>query len=367
MKLDNIFGIQKLDLDAAFDAITAMSQAVDMRGLDNCDCPVCKSMKSSNQKLFPGRDHHQPAIGRAEKLVFDLIDFRKLYDNIIQFLGLSQRLQKAIKKDITYDPAGMLTPEDMNTINTFIVDELAVPLESIEAAAVKSYIIGNIISSAEARQKAVRASIDSLPKTLTDAVKLYQLNDVDIRQINIAKLRICEAITRISDRSRHEVAKYVIQSQAERWENRQLQDKLFQEIIDTNSNLNRDWQSVAITEGNTLANNGYLASQEPGTVVVGWSHPDACGWCKANINGKEFIVREKNPGNYGHLDPKSEKYQELAKIWETDVWVGKNNVGRSISNRKRGEDGLEERMHHERAMPCIPAHPYGRCRYIRKI
>jgi hypothetical protein len=64
------------------------------------------------------------------------------------------------------------------------------------------------------------------------------------------------------------------------------------------------------------------------------------------MDGKRFKI----------VDAKSGK-----KNGQTQVWVGKNNIGRSAS--KRDKDG-NLRGPDELWWPCIPAHPSCSCRWV---
>lgn len=126
-----------------------------------------------------------------------------------------------------------------------------------------------------------------------------------------------------------------------------------------------------ITETNAMFNNGYLAMLKPGQYVVGVSMPDACDTCLELIDGKVYRVRGTPAEDYSNLDPRSEKYIKLAEIWGNEVWVGKNNYGRSASARKRidptvgnKESNLREKHHHEHSMPACPNHSNCRCRWV---
>lgn len=124
-----------------------------------------------------------------------------------------------------------------------------------------------------------------------------------------------------------------------------------------------------ITEANYIFNNAYIKMQEEGAYVVGLSMPDACGFCAEEINGRVYKVRKDIPPDY--RDMKGKEYEKWAKVWETEIWVGKNNYGRSTSSRKRidknignKESNLTEKEHHEFSMAVIPAHPICHCRWV---
>jgi hypothetical protein len=109
--------------------------------------------------------------------------------------------------------------------------------------------------------------------------------------------------------------------------------KLRSELFDRFGEANRDWRRIAITEQNEAAGQGFIASQKPGTKVKRFEMADACAWCRA-IHERVMTV----------VAP-----QKADKDGETEVWLGKTNVGRSAAPRKRLEDGrLVERPADER-------------------
>lgn len=108
--------------------------------------------------------------------------------------------------------------------------------------------------------------------------------------------------------------------------------QLHSELLDTFGDLNRDWRRIAITESTACTMNGYLATLKPGTQVRREeSYRGACDFC-ASIRGRILTV----------IDP-----DKPDKDWDTEVWVGKNNVGRSASPRKRVGNLLIQRQDHE--------------------
>ncbi len=91
---------------------------------------------------------------------------------------------------------------------------------------------------------------------------------------------------------------------------------------------------------------GMVAAQTPGTKVKRHeAYKGACSWCKS-IDGKVFtVVSEDAP----------------AKDGETEIWVGKTNVGRSASPRMRQGGHLVERPSAEMWWPAAGLqHPHCR-------
>ena len=129
---------------------------------------------------------------------------------------------------------------------------------------------------------------------------------------------------------------------------------LAERLYNNFSTMNRDWRRLAATETAFADNNGYIATvledNPQGKAVYGSSAPGACKYCLEHINGKLLQI----------VDPK--KIKELD--WDTHLWVGKNNHGRSWSENKIVDGNLVKRSDGEIAKPVIPAHPYCRCRWV---
>lgn len=337
-----------------------------LNGHDPAHCDICKSQM---MKSIPGQDHPVPAIGRMEIEIYKLIDWDRFLRNVLDRLGLTRYLKKAIDDKNIYKPDGKpFTIEEMNVIDDFIRQELKIAATSIEAAIVRSYIIGNILNSVQAGTKqSVKLKLSELPSSIAKLAEKYPLTQHDINAINYAITRTGEAIKGISEDARSTIAKTLIEARMEGRSPENLALDLIHNVTDSQENLNRDWRRVAITEANAATSNGFLAGCEAGEKVVGVSLPTACELCKKLIENKVFTVRKEPPPDYKNLDPGSPEYKEIAKIWETQVWVGKTNEGRSGSLRKRGPEGkLVDREHHEISLGIIPLHPYCRC-YWRKL
>lgn len=121
-------------------------------------------------------------------------------------------------------------------------------------------------------------------------------------------------------------------------------------LLDTFGTLNRDWRRIAVTEAVEAHGQGFIASQQPGARVRRQeAYRGACPFCK-KLNGKLFRV-------VAPTDPK--------RNGQTDVWVGKTNVGRSAAPRKRVAGELIEREPEEMWWPAAGAqHPHCRGRWI---
>jgi hypothetical protein len=307
------------------------------------------------------------------KLYYELVDFHRLYDRLIGYLGLKKSIEKAVsiefpkKHHYRYKQNGMpITPEELEALNTYIEKYLKVPRESIEALAVRTFILGKIISNAEEARKSRKIFLASIPRNLKVAARRYNLSNIEIASIKSAEAMAAENITKITEQARKTVVSVILDAVKKRKHPKKLAQELFSEIVDSESNLNRDWQRVAVTEAGEISNNGFIATQPDESYVIGWSFPDACNFCKEHINGVVLKVSKYPVDDYSEFPVKSPRYQRLAKKWENEIWVGKNNVGRSVHKRKVGPEGkLIPREHHELSQPAVVAHPW--CRQLSVV
>jgi hypothetical protein len=158
------------------------------------------------------------------------------------------------------------------------------------------------------------------------------------------KVRAVERMTALTADARHALLTVLVDS-------REAGDgvgKLQQRLYDGFSGLNRDWRRVALTETALAVSNGALASVDP---AEGWlaewkAVRSACPYCKA-MGGRRFRM----------VAPDAAR-----KDGDTQVWVGKSNVGRSAHRWSRKEERFRERD--EMWWPTIPAHPNCGCTWV---
>ena len=121
-----------------------------------------------------------------------------------------------------------------------------------------------------------------------------------------------------------------------------LQTQLFDEF----GELNRDWRRIAVTEAGECANQGLISSLKVGAKVRRMErYKGCCPFCKKINDVVMNVVSPSNPKKNG----------------DTDVWLGKTNIGRSASPRKRTPEGLVDRTPSERWwIPAGTVHPHCR-------
>lgn len=141
--------------------------------------------------------------------------------------------------------------------------------------------------------------------------------------------------------------------------------KMLREGIKEDGELQRYWQRVATSETTSALNNGYLATKNIGTYVIGQGYDDACEHCKDLVIGKVYKIGARPEKGYEDLDPTSKEYKDLTKYYDNYIWVGKDNIGRSGAKNRRNEDGSTSvRLPHELYTPTIPVHPVCRCTWV---
>lgn len=146
--------------------------------------------------------------------------------------------------------------------------------------------------------------------------------------------RCCEHVTALSDRLRHQMRALIVDYQEAVFtgDRRGAAESLQGRLLDTFGTLNRDWRRIAVTEATENVNQGFVASLAPGTRIKRVErYRGACEFCR-KIDGRVMTVVEPSKPD---------------KDGETEVWIGKTNVGRSASPRRRAPGGLVEREPHE--------------------
>lgn len=168
-----------------------------------------------------------------------------------------------------------------------------------------------------------------LPTTVAEATRLFPFSPAGKAILEYGAWNAAELVVEVGDRLRHGIKMTVMRHVMEKQTGDRLGDgKLQQELFDQFAAANRDWRRIAVTEAGEMANQGLIMSLPPGTMVRRIEqYYGACAWCK-KIDGRLFkVVSPDDPNKNG----------------ETDVWVGKTNVGRSASPYKRTDEGLVQR------------------------
>ena len=194
----------------------------------------------------------------------------------------------------------------------------------------------------------------ALPTTVQGAVLQFGLSAAQHASMDYARVRCAENVRAVTESARHRMRTTIADHvQAETLgapgPGHSLETKLFDEF----SVLNKDWRRIAVTEAAEAQNQGYVASIPHGSKLKRIEqYKGRCAWCQS-IDGR--VVTVVDPA-----DPDRDP--------DTQIWVGKTNVGRSASPRKRVGAMLVDREPDE--MWTIAAgtqHPHCRGKWLPVI
>lgn len=220
--------------------------------------------------------------------------------------------------------------------------------------AIKQYLVGLSRYDEQTPGAPPRTVVENLPVTLDRMQTRFRLTKFDQARIDVAQAVAARQIQAITARTRSAIQDVIVNAERRRMMHggrAYAVAPLEQQLRDTFGELNRDWRRIAVSETAINASDAYLSRLPLGSKVKWLSHPGACRYCESQ-KGKVFTVVDPSAPN---KDP------------ETEVWVGKQaeNIGRSISKRKRIETGeLVDREPDELVVPAIPAHPICRCLWV---
>ena len=199
------------------------------------------------------------------------------------------------------------------------------------------------------------ALLIAMPSTVAQAVAVFPMARAQRITMEFAAERCAENVRNLADDARHRMRATIADHVAQRELGAPVAggSSLETKLLDQFGILNRDWRRIAVTEAGEAQTHGYVASLVPGTKVKRVEqYRNACAFCR-KIDGKVVTV----------VDPAAPD-----KNWDTQIWPGKTNIGRSASPRKRVGTVFKEREPEE--MWTIPAglvHPHCRGRWVPTI
>lgn len=203
----------------------------------------------------------------------------------------------------------------------------------------------------EATPKQADAVLAALPSTVAAAAQMFQLTPLEQHTLAYGKMRAVENVRALTDDVRHKMRNVVMRHVEEKvltgdTSGRSLEGQLLDEF----ATLNRDWRRIAVTEAGECQLQGFVASVKPFSKVKRVEqYGNACAFCK-KIHGR---IAEVVPADHPDKDG------------TTQIWPGKNNIGRSASPRKRVGDNLVPRTEDEMWwLPAGLAHPHCRGRWV---
>lgn len=313
--------------------------------------------------------HHDPYVsGHIEVVTMRVMAILATIQEAIEdLIGLEFRkanwsrwseseLSEALAQIKSKDPKEYTLDDWLKVVDWIIQRYLPADVIQTEAEymAVRAQFAGRI----QANIDAAAGGIASAPYLVAAApVKRLLANTVatltarEAAVMDFAVARAAEFVTEIGDSTRHRLRKLIIDHEQDRILGRpdatlwNLQSRMQDEF----AVLNRDWRRVAMSEVARDANEGLLASLPAESKVRRIEAYDACPFCK-KLDGQVFnLVDPSKPDKDG---------------WK-DVWLGKTNVGRSASPRKRVGDELVERTESERYWPAAGIqHPLCRGTWV---
>jgi hypothetical protein len=308
-----------------------------------------------------GKILHLKELDLIERTLYKVFSPDEFYSDLSEFL----------KKNFPDIPENkMLDKDQLKKVDSFIEQYFDNKIDISRAWILRAYVVGRLLEKSDTAGKVFDiANVANMPKTVLDAAKTYKLT---IEEAKALEQALTDAASLMSNTQQNTIQTVRVQLTESIKGNagESFYDKLRESCTSDMGELNRDWKRVAVTETNSAFNNGYLAMLKEGDYVVGISMPDACEHCLEDINGKVYRVRKEPPPDYTKMT--GAEYQKWADVWENEVWVGKNNFGRSTSKQKRivptignKKDNLREKHHHEFCMPALPYHPDCHCRWIK--
>ncbi len=197
--------------------------------------------------------------------------------------------------------------------------------------------------------------LGAMPTTVKQADTQFNLPAQQKSMLDFARVRAAENVRALTESVRHDMRSTIINhlegnvAAVSGTPSQSLQSKLF----DRFAVHNRDWRRIAVTEAGEAQTQGYVASLAVGTKIKRVErYANACKFCRKIDGVIATVVAPDHP----------------SKNHDTDVWVGKNNIGRSASPRKRVGDVLVPRTPDEMwHLPAGLAHPHCRGRWVPVI
>ncbi|MFZ4537876.1 hypothetical protein [Propionivibrio sp.] len=177
------------------------------------------------------------------------------------------------------------------------------------------------------------------------------LAHINYSVIDYGMANCCEHVTGFSDSVKYRLKRTILEHEKSvRLEGKQPPHALQTKMFDQFGELNRDWRRLALTEAGEMANQGFVASMPVGKKLKRLEqYVGACPFCK-KIDGRIVTIVEPDKKD---------------KNWDTEIWQGKDNVGRSASPYKRVGGQLIKRTKSEMwALPAGLAHPHCRGLWI---
>ena len=216
----------------------------------------------------------------------------------------------------------------------------------------RSVLMGRVAANMELKVRQAEAVAAALPVTADAAINRFVMTPAQRETLNYAVAHAGENVRKFKDDTRHSLRMVVVRHAHDRATG-QERGSLQSELVDRFAILNRDWRRIAVTEAGEALNQGQIASLPPGSQVKRVEqYRGACPFCRRIDGTIATVVAPDAPNKDG----------------DTQIWVGKDNVGRSAAPRKREGDKLVPRSADEMWwLPAGLAHPHCRGRWVPTI
>lgn len=352
----------ELDEQRTNDALEYLCKAGGHDHDDGIWMPMDSPLIARLVDLFTQRGLQRLEAFRTELLAWAEGHLHTAGERIARPAGVMERWNEAerslVKLYLQHLPPAEWTLDD----NMLLVDYLAqryLPADDMRTEAEWLATRSSMMGRVQANMDGVTASqadalLMAMPATVQAAVDQFGATPRQRAVMEFAVQRCAENVRHLTEDARHRMRAVVAEDVTER----QLGVKgptssLETKLLDQFGLLNRDWRRIAVTEAGEAQTQGYIASMPAGSKVKRVEqYRNACAFCR-KIDGVVVTI----------VDPAT-----VDKDAETQIWVGKNNIGRSASPRKRVGNVFKEREPDE--MWQIPAglvHPHCRGRWVPTI
>ena len=331
--------------------------------LDGIWLPMDSPFIARLVELFTQRGLDRLDAFRAELLAWSEGARHKPGDRIQRPAGAMERWTEAerslVKLYLEHLPPNEWTLDDHMLSVDFLVQRY-LPQDDMrteaEWLASRSSLMGKVQASMEKlTAKQADVLLAAMPIAAEDASQAFSLTAAQRMVMDFASNRCAENVRKLADDVRHRMRGVIAQHvEAKVLGTPEVSgSSLETKLLDEFGTLNRDWRRIAVTEAGDAQTAGYIASLPLGSKVKRVEqYKGACAFCR-KIDGKVVEV----------VDPAREN-----KDPESQIWLGKTNIGRSASPRKRMGDLLVEREPHEMwQIPVGLVHPHCRGRWVPTI
>ena len=271
--------------------------------LDNVTKVIGKMEKAHDDAplIFKGKIQYNPKDGKPIKAK----DWKKLEDAIIKYLG--------IEKD---------------ALQTKIIED--------------SYFLGTLINRIESENKKRNTNLNQFELDNPDW-KTYGYTDFDKDAILASEQGAGIYLQNVTDKTRSKIQSILIEGvKAKKTKNR-----VFQDLWNSETDINRYWDRVLRTEIAYATNNGLLISElrqevsdEP-IFMKGITSAGACPYCLKLVDEKIVVLLPEAPATGDTIKIDGVEYNA--------IWPGKSNYGRKANDY----------------WPATIIHPYCRCSWTR--